>query len=247
LESDAFDQLLNYSGCYDAHDAAALDDLSGIDPGGLDSSAIDELFVFSDEDVSPAFQGCSGSSLQSLTPSDISLSTFSPNSPSSSSTTGCDRMTGSHALKVIAYKCPHAKCGEGLYSKNSYRKHCANKHPAKRLICKEPDCGKSFLDGRSLQRHLTEAHSHGERAYTCHCSASQPRSRWYRFKKHINFCRAERTTSSKYTCYCGQDFHEIARLEAHQAASHTGKRGRPPKFKKIPGETQGEISRKEGL
>jgi hypothetical protein len=232
---DAFGEFIDFSRCTGSPDVAALGGLSGVNRNGLDLPATYGQFAFH-EDVSPAFQVGSSSSLQMFLSPDNSSSALSPNNPLTSSSNGCDLLNSSLPLTVTSYKCPHAQCGERFMSRDSCHKHSTLKHPEKPYNCGLLGCDKSFPDERSLKRHLTTTRKHltsNSLVYTCHCRVSKPR--WDKFKEHIRDCKVEKTTSSKYKCSCGEGFQAIPELESHKVVCHPDKRGRPRKIREIPG------------
>lgn len=231
---DAFEEFFDFSRYSGLPDEAALGDLSGIDPSCLYLPTTHEQFAFG-EDVSPALRDGSGSTLQSFSSPGDSLSA-SPPTLSSSDTVYYNQVDHSLPLVVTSYKCLYAQCSERFKSIDACRKHSATKHPEKPYNCGLLGCDKSFPDERSLRRHMATTRKHrtsNTPAYTCHCSASQPR--WDKFKEHLRGCRLNKTASSKFSCVCGQVFQETSGLEAHKAAYHPDKRGRPRKVRETSG------------
>ncbi|KAI1029042.1 hypothetical protein LB505_009215 [Fusarium chuoi] len=91
------------------------------------------------------------------------------------------------------------------------------------LHCGRKRCNKSFRDGRSLKRHLTEFHLCS--VYVCRCGRQDGRK-----DKHCKHIESNNCTGhGLYCCPCGHAFDQLKLHRHHIDSCGRKKRGRPRK------------------
>ncbi|KAH7207199.1 hypothetical protein DER44DRAFT_364849 [Fusarium oxysporum] len=115
-------------------------------------------------------------------------------------------------------------CGQAYEDVDSLYSHIILSYASSSsLHCGRKRCNKTFKDGRSLKRHLTEFHLGS--VYVCRCGRQDGRKN--KHYKHIesNNCNGQ----SLYSCPCGHSFDQLKLHKLHIDRCGKKRRGRPRK------------------